>query len=83
MDRKVKRKRSRRARKAGASQTTTSGKTDSGKQVEKNTQGQKQSTDDDLGRTLKVLPDKIDSLERQLQQKGNASGSNATVQSYA
>ena len=83
LDRKVKRKRSGRARKAGASQTTTSGKTDSGKQVEKNTQGQKQSTDDDLGRTLKALQDKIDSLERQLQQKGNASGSNATVQSYA
>ena len=80
MDRKVKRKKNVRARKVGASQTT-SGKSESGKQTEKIAQGQKQSTDGDLERTLKALQDKIDSLERQLQQKGNST--NAGAQSYA
>ena len=78
-DKKVKRKKSGRARKAGASQTLMSGKTELGKQTEKNGYGQKQATDGDLERTLKVLQDKIDSLERQLQQRGN--GTNGTVRS--
>ena len=59
----------------------TSVKAESGKQAEKNTQGQKQSSDSDLERTLKALQDKIVRLERQLQQKGN-SASAAPQQSY-
>ena len=81
VDKKVKRKRGGRARKAVVGQTETSVKAESGKQAEKNTQGQKQSSDSDLERTLKALQDKIVSLERQLQQKGN-SASAAPQQSY-
>ena len=80
-DKKVKRKKRGRARKAGASQTLMSGKTESGKQTERYGYGQKQATGGDLERTLKALQDKIDSLERQLQQRGN--GPNGTVQSSA
>ena len=59
VDKKVKRKRGGRARKAVVGQTETSVKAESGKQAEKNTQGQKQSSDSDLERTLTALQDKI------------------------
>ena len=59
VDKKVKRKRGGRARKAGVGQTETSVKAESGEQAEKNTQGQKQSSDSDLERTLTALQDKI------------------------
>ena len=85
-ERKAKRKRRSRARRAGPGQTSVTGKSDSGKPSEKSGQAQKPSGDGQLETTLKALQDKKDSLERQLQQRGNGSArgpSNPNVVCYS
>lgn len=73
--RRVKRKRHSRVRRTGNSQSSASGKPASGNLSEKPIQEQKPAGDGHLEKTLKALQDKIVSLEKQLQQRGNSARS--------
>ena len=70
-EKRAKRKRKTRARRAGPSQTSVTEKSDLGKQSEKCGQAPGPSSGEQLEKTLKALQDKIDSLEKQLQRRGN------------
>ena len=70
-EKRAKRKRNTRARRAGPSQTSVMEKSDMGKQSEKCGQAPGPSSGEHLEKTLKALQDKIDSLDKQLQHRGN------------
>lgn len=70
-NKRVKRKISSTARKASNGQSSLAGKGVSGKQIEKPEQTQKDDSEGKLEKTLKALQEKIEGLERQLQQRSN------------
>lgn len=70
-NKRVKRKISSTARKTSNGQSSLVGKGVSGKQIEKPEQTQKDDSEGKLEKTLKALQEKIEGLERQLQQRNN------------
>ena len=72
-NKRVKYKKSSTARKAGSSLSLSTGKTVPGKSAEKQDQSQKADTDIEgkMEKALKTLQEKIEGLERQLQQRAS------------